>query len=219
MAAPNQSEVFVENLLAWYETNGRHDFPWRADDATPFNVLIAELMLQQTSAGQVLNVYGDFVRKYPTPESILETPREELADDIESLGLRKRIRYFQEASERLVENYDSSVPDTRSELIELQGVGEYTAASVLAHAFDKDVVAVDTNVARILSRVFDRDCGDKPEASENWKLAEELLPSGRSSGYIHALIDFGAKVCTASDPSCKRCPLASLCEYSSEEPS
>lgn len=219
MTTSNRSEVFVENLLAWYETNGRHDLPWRADDATPFSVLIAELMLQQTSAGQVLNVYGDFVQKYPTPESILDTPEEELTDDIESLGLRKRTRYFREASERLVESYDSSVPDTRSELLELQGVGEYTATSVLAHAFGKDVAAVDTNVARILSRVFGLDCGETPEASENWESAEELLPPGRSSDYIHALIDFGAVVCTATSPNCADCPVGNICEYGLENSS
>lgn len=219
MSSVNQSAVFVENLLTWYEENGRHSLPWRADDATPFNVLVAEFMLQQTSAGQVLNVYGDFVQKYPTPESILDTPQEELADDIESLGLRKRTRYVREASEQLVENHNSTVPNTRAELLELQGVGEYTANSVLAHAFEKDVAAVDTNVARILSRVFGLDCGDKPEASENWELAEELLPSERSSDYIHALIDFGAEVCTASNPSCESCPLDGICEYSPEESS
>jgi A/G-specific adenine glycosylase len=174
-------------------------------------------MLQQTSAGQVLNVYGDFVQKYPTPKSILDTPQEELADDIESLGLRKRTRYFREASEQLVENHNSSVPNTREELLELQGVGEYTATSVLAHAFEKDVAAVDTNVARILSRVFGLDCGNKPEVSENWELAEDLLPPGRSSDYIHALIDFGAEVCTASNPDCESCPLEGICEYTLEE--
>ena len=187
--------------------------------ATPFNVLVAEFMLQQISAGQVLNVYGDFVQKYPSPESILDAPQEELADDIESLGLRRRTRYFREASEQLVENHNSSVPNTRAELLELQGVGEYTATSVLAHAFEKDVAAVDTNVARILSCVFGLDYGDKPEASENWELAEELLPSGQSSDYIHALIDFGAEVCTVSNPSCESCPLEGICEYSSEESS
>lgn len=129
----------------------------------------------------MLNVYGDFVQKYPSPESILDTPQEELADDIESLGLRKRTRYFREASDQLVVKYDSTVPNTRSELLELQGVGEYTATSVLAHAFEKDVAAVDTNVARILCRVFGHDCGDKPEASENWELAEDLLPQDEAA--------------------------------------
>lgn len=219
MTSLNRSVVFADNLLDWYEENGRHGLPWRAEDTTPFEMLIAEFMLQQTSAGQVLNVYGDFVQKYPTPESILDTSQEELADAIASLGLRKRARYFRETSEQLVESYESTVPDGRSGLLELQGVGEYTAASILAHAFEKDVAAVDTNVARILSRVFGLDYGDNPEASENWELAEDLLPSGRSSDYIHALIDFGAEVCTARNPQCEDCLMGEICEYSPEESS
>ena len=125
-------------------------------------------MLQQTSAGQVLNVYGDFAKKYPTPESILATPHEELADDIESLGLCKRIRYFRESSEQLRENHEGPVPDTWAELLKLRCVGECTVTPVFVYAFEKDVVAVDTNVARILSRVFGLGCGGKPEESENW---------------------------------------------------
>lgn len=217
MVPRNWGAVFVDRLLVWYEMNGRHGLPWRADDASPFDVLVAELMLQQTSAAQVLNVYEEFIGTYPTPESILETPEERLAEDIESLGLQKRTRYLREASEQLVEDRDGAVPNTRSELLELQGVGEYTAASVLAHGFGKDVAAVDTNVARILSRVFDLDREDEPEASANWVLAEVILPPGRSSDYLHALIDFGAEVCTATDPSCEDCPVNFVCEFHESE--
>lgn len=213
MVSPNWGTVFVDRLLAWYEENGRHGHPWRADDVTPFNILAAEFMFQQTSAEQVLNVYEEFVEKYPTPESILETPQERLAEDIESLGLKKRTRYFYEASEQLVGDHDSTVPNSRSGLLELQGVGEYTAASVLAHGFEKDVAAVDTNVARILSRVFGLNRENDPTANENWVLAEVILPPGRSSDYLHALIDFGAEVCTATDPNCGECPANTLCEY------
>lgn len=213
MLPPNWGTAFVDRLLTWYEENGRHELPWRADDASPFDVLIAEFMLQQTSAAQVLNVYEEFIERYPTPESILDTPPEQLAEDIQSLGLRKRTRYLYESSEQLAEVHDSTVPNSRLELLELPGVGEYTAASVLAHSFEKDVAAVDTNVARILSRVFALDHENEPEANENWVLAEVLLPVGRSSDYIHALIDFGSEVCTASNPNCENCPANSVCEF------
>lgn len=213
MVPPNWGTVFVDRLLAWYEENGRHELPWRADDASPFDVLVAEFMLQQTSAPQVLNVYEEFIETYPTPESILETPEERLAEDIESLGLRKRTRYLYESSEQLAVDHDSTVPNSRTELLRLRGVGEYTAASVLAHGFGKDVAAVDTNVARILSRVFDLDREDEPEASANWVLAEVILPPGRSSDYLHALIDFGAEVCTATNPNCEDCPANTICEF------
>lgn len=217
MDTSNRGTVFVDRLLAWYEENGRHGLPWRADDTTPFNVLVAEFMLQQTSAAQVLNVYEEFIERYPTPESILETPQERLAEDIESLGLKKRTRYLYESSEQLVEDHNSTVPNSRSGLLELQGVGEYTAASVLAHGFEKDVAAVDTNVARILSRVFDLDREDEPAANENWVLAEVLLPPGQSSDYIHAFIDFGAEVCTATAPNCVTCPADTICEFYPEK--
>lgn len=217
MVPPNRGTVFVDRLLAWYEENGRHELPWRADGASPFGVLVAEFMLQQTSAEQVLNVYEECVEKYPTPESILETPQERLAEDIESLGLKKRTRYFYETSEQLVENRDGTVPNSRSGLLELRGVGEYTAASVLAHGFEKDVVAVDTNVARILSRVFDLNRENEPAANENWVIAEVLLPPGRSSDYLHALIDFGAEVYTASNPNCEDCPANTVCEFHLDE--
>ena len=219
MDSPNWGTVFVDRLLEWYEENGRHGLPWRVDDASPFAVLVAEFMLQQTSAAQVLNVYEEFVEKYPTPESILETPRERLAEDIESLGLKKRTRYLHESSEQLVEDHDGAVPNSRTKLLELRGVGEYTAASVLAHGFEEDVAAVDTNVARILSRVFDLGRENEPEASEIWVLAEVLLPPGRSSDYLHALIDFGAEVCTSTNPSCEDCPANTVCEFHpNEEP-
>ncbi|AEH36780.1 base excision DNA repair protein [Halopiger xanaduensis] len=214
---PNWGTDFVDRLLDWYEEHGRRGLPWRAADASPFEVLVAELMLQQTSARQVLNVYDAFVETYPTPESILETPRERLADDIEPLGLRKRTRYFYEASEQLVAEHDGAVPNDRSELLELRGVGEYTAASVLAHGFEKDVAAVDTNVARVLSRVFGLDRETEPEANENWVVAELLLPPDRGSDYVHAFIDFGAAVCTATDPNCESCPAGPVCEFRRNE--
>lgn len=216
MESLDQADAFIDELLAWYEQNGRHDLPWRAPSTSPFEVLVAELMLQQTSAKQVLNVYEDFVAKYPTPEMILDASIDELGDDIESLGLRKRARYFRETSEELVENHDSTVPDTKSDLLELQGVGEYTAACTLSHAFGKDAAAVDTNVARILSRVFGIGCEDDPEAEMNWEIAGELCPAGKSSDYIHALIDLGAATCTAASPECEECPVEDVCEYRKE---
>ena len=215
---PNERErTVVGNLLEWYEECGRHDLPWRERDANPFEVLVAELMLQKTSAGQVRGVFGDFVERYPNPESIVTASEGAIAEEIEPLGLRKRAGYFERASEQIVERHGGDVPEMRSELLDLHGVGEYTADSVLAHAHGKDAVAVDTNVARILSRVFGLDAADDPSATENWELAERLAPLGRCSDYLHALIDFGAAVCTASDPNCTSCPLGDSCEYRTDE--
>ncbi|WP_306055816.1 HhH-GPD family protein [Natronococcus wangiae] len=213
----DDGDEFVDTLLEWYTDNGRHDLPWRDPNATPFEILIAEYMLQQTSVEQVLGVYEEFVGKYPTPASIVDAESDEFGEDLEPLGLHKRTAYVERASEQIIGQYDGEVPNRLDELLDLHGVGEYTAASVLAHAYDGDVAAVDTNVARILARVFGLETEDEPDARENWELAERLAPSDRCGDFVHALIDFGASVCTASNPNCEGCPASGLCEYTDTE--
>ena len=210
-------ETFVDGILDWYEDHGRHDLPWREPDATPFEVLVAELMLQQTSAAQVRGVFEEFVAAYPSPGSLLAAPEGDVSEAIEPLGLRKRTTYFRRASAQLVARHAGDVPDSRSELLELHGVGEYTAASVLAHAFGRDVAAVDTNVARILARVYGLGTGGEPSASENRELAERLVPEGRADDFVLAVIDFGAAVCAAPEPNCEACPVQGICEHGESE--
>ncbi|WP_254864143.1 hypothetical protein [Halovivax gelatinilyticus] len=204
---------FVRALLDWYDANGRHDLPWRDPAASPFEVLVAELMLQQTSAGQVLNVYGEFVDRYPNAGALLAAPEADVLERIEPLGLRKRAAYFRRAAAQLLARHDGRVPDSRLELLDLHGVGEYTAASVLAHAHGRDAMAVDTNVARVLGRVFGYESAGNPEEPEMWNLADRLAPEGRCDDFLHGLIDFGAAICAATDPDCGSCPFEASCEY------
>lgn len=211
-----KDDGFVDELLRWYDENGRHDLPWRDPSRSPFEVLVAELMLQKTSAKQVLGVFDDFVEEYPDPQSIVDAPDREIVEEVESLGLRKRVSYFERSSNQIVERHGGDVPDDRNDLLNLHGVGEYTAGSVLAHAYERDVAAVDTNVARILSRVYGLDATDTPNAAELGDRAEELAPTGRCSDYLHALIDLGAEVCTPTEPDCVNCPIKVYCEYSPE---
>jgi len=211
-----KQEAFVGGLLEWYEENGRHGLPWRDPTASPFEVLVAELMLQKTSAEQVSGVFDGFVDEYPDPESVVDASEKEIAEEIEPLGLQKRVGYFERANEQIVERHGGDVPGEREELLNLHGVGEYTAASVLAHAYERDVAAVDTNVARILSRVFGLDAADDPTADELWERAGELAPPGRCSDYLHALVDFGAAVCSPTGPNCEDCPFEECCEYRAE---
>ena len=203
----------IVRILAWYDSEGRHGLPWRDPDASAFEVLVAELMLQRTSVEQVIPVYPEFVERYPTPDAVVRADESDLAGRVRPLGLAKRVEYLKRASERIVGEYDGRVPSDRSELLELRGVGEYTARSVLAHAHGEDVPAVDTNVARILSRLHDLDA----EADDLRERAEHLSPEGRGSDFTHALIDFGAKVCTAANPKCADCFVRDACEYYAEE--
>jgi len=215
--AADTDERFVAELLAWYETNGRHDLAWRTADAPAFEVLVAELMLQQTTVEQVRNVYSEFVDRYPTPEAVVDADRTRIAALIEPLGLPRRVEYLVRAAERLCTEHDGRVPSNRSDLLDLHGVGEYTARSVLSHAYGRDEPAVDTNVTRVLSRVFRSETGQDPSPAELHGLADRLVPGGSSSDFTHALIDFGAEMCTATDPNCDDCPTRDVCEYYEHE--
>lgn len=152
--SPDQEDRFADRLLEWYDSNGRHNLPWRAPDASPFEVLVAELVLQQTSVEQVMSVYPEFVERYPTPDAVVDTAETDLAERICPLGLSKRVGYFLRACDRIIEEHDGRVPANISDLLKLHGVGEYTARSVLAHAHGEDTPAVDTNVERVLLRAF-----------------------------------------------------------------
>ena len=202
----------IVRILAWYDSEGRHGLPWRDPYASAFEVLVAEFMLQRTSVEQVLHVYPEFVDRYPTPNAVVRADEHDLAERVRPLGLTKRVEYLQRASERIVEEYDGRVPSDRSELLELHGVGEYTARSVLAHVHGEDAPAVDTNVARVLSRLY----GPDTESKDLQRWAERLSPEGRGSDFTHALIDFGAEVCTATDPKCADCFVRDACEYYAE---
>lgn len=202
----------IVRILAWFDSEGRHGLPWRDPDTSAFEVLVAEFMLQRTSVEQVLQVYPEFVERYPAPDAVTEADEGDLMKEVRPLGLTKRVEYLKRTSERLVEEYDGRVPGERSDLLELHGVGEYTARSVLAHAHGEDVPAVDTNVARVLSRLHDLNA----EANDHQGWAEQFVPDGRGSDFTHALIDFGAEVCTAIDPNCADCPVRDACEYYAE---
>ena len=210
---PTDEGVPIVRILAWYDSEGRHDLPWRDPDVSAFEVLVAEFMLQRTSVEQVLRVYPEFVDRYPTSNAVVRADEPDLAEKFRPLGLTKRVEYLKRASERIVEEYDGRIPNDRSALLELHGVGEYTARSVLAHAHGEDAPAVDTNVARILSRLYGLDTGSK----DLHERAEQLAPDGRGSDFTHALIDFGAEVCTAVDPKCADCLVRDACEYYAQE--
>jgi len=201
--------TFAESLLDWYEENGRHSLPWRADERTAFEILVAEMLLQRTTAAAVSGAYPSFTARYPTPECVVAAPSADIAERIAPLGLTKRAEYLERCSAELLARHGGDVPRQRNALLALHGVGEYTAHSVLVHAFDEQTTAVDTNVRRLVSRVFNVD----PDSRRVGEVAETAVPSGRGSDFLHAMLDFAADVCTARAPACQRCPLEPECQY------
>ncbi|MEG4323157.1 MULTISPECIES: A/G-specific adenine glycosylase [unclassified Microcoleus] len=203
---------FRRHLKAWGQQNFR-DFPWRRT-CDPYAILVAELLLQKTTAATVAPVYQEFVRRYPTVEDLAAAPVEEVASLLQPLGLFFRSQKLRESMLVIQESYQGNVPRTEAQLLELPGVGKYIARSVCANAFGQPKAVLDTNVARILERFFGIDGGKvKSRSPELWEAADRVAPKREVGPWNLGLLDFGAAVCTAKNPRCGECPLQQQCDY------
>lgn len=203
-------------LLDWYAAN-RRDFPWRNTN-NPFEVLLAEKLLQQTKARNIVVViYTDLLAKYPTPQALVNAKEEELRKMIQPLGLVYRASEIIQMATEIVELYSGEVPSNLEDLLSLTGVGDYGARAVLSFAYNQNVPIVDTNVARFLHRL----CGiDDPLPTNPARkkylldLASELLVENRARDFNFAILDFCAAVCEPRVPQCHMCVLRKICTYS-----
>lgn len=184
------------------------DFPWRAT-RDPWLVLVSEVMLQQTSTGRVIERFERFVDMFPTPQVCATSPLAELLVEWQGLGYPRRCRNLHLAARVIVDDHGGAVPRDLDALLALPGVGPYTARAVLAFAFGDDAAVVDTNVARVLSRLS----GEALTAKAAQAMADNLLPVGHAWEWNQVLMDFGATVCTARSPQCGQCPLEAQCAY------
>lgn len=210
---PSKKELFVDTLLEWHKRNSR-DFPWRRI-SDPYKILISEILLQKTRAENVVSVFNSFSVKYPDAEKLSAAPYNEIKNDIEILGLsNQRAEKLQKLAKILVEKYNGKLPNNKNELLELPGIGNYIANAVLCFAFGYDVPLLDTNIGRIIERVFSlKVSGEERKKDKVWEMLAEFVPKGKSREYNYSLIDFGALVCTAKNPRHNLCPLTKICDY------
>lgn len=213
MEFSSKKDLFVDALLEWYIRN-RRDFPWRRT-SDPYVVLISEILLQKTRAGNIVTVFNKFIGKYPNAEKLSIASFSDLKNEIKTLGLHaQRATKLQKLARVLVEKYNGKVPNNKKELLELPGIGFYIANAVLCFAFGYDAPLLDTNIGRIVERVFSiKVTGEERKKSRVWDKIAEFIPEGKSREYNYALIDFGALVCTAKNPRHNLCPLADICDY------
>jgi A/G-specific adenine glycosylase len=210
---PDEVAGTVERILTWYATAAR-DLPWRRPDATPWGILVSEIMLQQTPVNRVLPAWEAWLSRWPTPARLASEAPGEAVRAWGRLGYPRRALRLHAAAVAMVERHDGQVPFQVAELLALPGVGAYTARAVAAFAFGQRVPVVDTNVARVAARVL---AGTEPaltvRASDLTRV-EALLPEHDAPRASVALMELGALVCTARDPRCPSCPVRAECCWS-----
>ena len=172
-------------------------------------MLVSEVMSQQTQIDRVVAKFEPFIEKFPTPASCARAPLGELLVIWQGLGYPRRCRNLHDSAQIMMREYDGQVPGTLDELLALPGIGPYTARAVLAFADGADVGVVDTNVARVFSRVENREL----RSHELQGMADEVVPRSSSWEWNQIVMDFGARMCTSQAPKCAECPIRSLCAW------
>ena len=200
-------------LRAWFRRHHR-DLPWRRT-RDPYHVLVSELMLQQTQVVRVVDYYHRFLARFPTIHALAEAPPRRVMAAWQGLGYYARARNLHALSRHVVRERDGRLPAEPEALRALPGVGAYTAGAVASFAHERRAALVDTNVARVIARVFAPalDPRRPRDLRAIWAIAEAILPRTGRATWTHnqALMELGALVCTARVRHCARCPLRSAC--------
>jgi A/G-specific adenine glycosylase len=207
---------FSRRLRRWYARNAR-DLPWRRT-RDPYEVLVSELMLQQTQVSRVVTRYGEFLERFPTLHDVARATPRRVMEAWDGLGYYARARNLHSLARRVTDkgrSRDARLPADAAELRGLPGIGAYTAGAVSSFAYERRAALVDTNVARVIKRVFAPSVDPKSSRGQRevWAIAESLLPRTGRATWTHnqALMELGALLCTARVAHCERCPVRSLC--------
>lgn len=194
-----------DKLNQWYQQHGRHDLPWRnIDDA--YKIWVSEIMLQQTQVKTVLErFYFPFLKSFPTLEDLANADLDAVLKKWEGLGYYTRARNLHKTAQIVKD----TLPQSVHELIQLPGIGQSTAHAIASFAYKTPVPIMDANVKRILYRLFAISaCSDKVL----WQKAYEFFDPQRPYDFNQAMMDLGAMVCTAKNPSCNSCPYEAICQ-------
>lgn len=207
MSEQDVIEEFRSKLLGWASDNLR-TFSWR-ETTDPYEVLVAEILLQKTAAEKVEPIYDELLAAYPTPEALANADQERLADIIYSLGFQNQ------RSSALISIggaiRDAGVPDKAEELLELPYVGRYVANATLCFAFGQPRPIVDANVVRVYNRVVGEEFDYRDD--EVWSFADDVLPADNAQRYNLAILDFAAMICAPKAPNCGNCFFTDSCRY------
>src|SRR5258706_8918405 len=213
LPAPPDRRRFRQRLLTWYGRHGR-DLPWRKTD-DPYHILVSEIMLQQTQVDRVLPKYAEWLDKYPSMEVLAEAPEKDVTKTWYPLGYNIRPRRLQSIARESVAKYGGRLPSDEATLLSFKGIGQYTAGAIRSFAFRERAAILDTNVARVLFRVFVAAGDPKAHVMKRhlWTVSDALVPSRDVFDFNQALMDLGAMVCVARSPKCLVCPMQKDCAW------
>src|SRR5438270_3302455 len=211
-ARAEQGARFRRKLLAWCARAAR-DLPWRRT-RDPYRVLVSEFMLQQTQVSRVAEYYPRFIERFPDLETLANAKPRAVREAWDGLGYYARASNLHALARVVSRDSDGTLPAEPEELIKLPGIGPYTAGAVASFAYEKPVPAVDTNVARVLRRVFFGSRLPSPASRDIWRLAAGLVPKNgkRAWRFNQAVMELGALICVARKPRCPECPVRTTCK-------
>lgn len=200
-----------DGLLGWFRAN-RRDLPWRRT-RDPYRILVSEIMLQQTQVDRVLPFYARFLDRFPTVEALAAAPAGDVITAWAGLGYNRRAVNLQRTAQAVVAERGGVFPQTVDELRTLPGIGPYTAGAIACFAFEQDAAFIDTNMRRVIHRLFFGVDVPGPVAPEMTivEMARLLVPPGNGWEWNQGLIEFGALQCTSRKPACVVCPLQTGC--------
>jgi A/G-specific adenine glycosylase len=203
--------TFHVGLLRWYKKNKRN-LPWRETNS-PFIIWISEIMLQQTRVETVVPYFQRFISLFPNVQTLAKADLQDVLKAWEGLGYYSRVRNMHRAAKIITDKFDGHFPSSFEDIIQLPGIGRYTAGAIGSIAFRIAVPVVDGNVIRVLSRIFEikEDITLAKTKNQFWQLAEQLVPPTSPGDFNQAIMELGATVCLPRNPLCTNCPLSSVC--------
>ena len=211
MRGSSPARPIAPALLAWFARNNRATLPWRVDRA-PYRIVVSEFMLQQTQVDRVVPLFEAFVARWPTFDALAAASQADVVRAWRGLGYNSRATRLHALARTVCDVHAGDLPRDEATLRTLPGIGPYTARAIAAFAFDADVVAIDTNVRRIVHRTqFGIEWPPRAAPAALDDVATALVPAGDAFAFNSALMDLGSSLCTARAPKCLLCPLQPVC--------
>jgi A/G-specific adenine glycosylase len=197
-------------LLEWFAAYGR-DLPWR-HTRDPYRIMVAEIMLQQTQVDRVVPKYRAFLDLYPTLQALAAAPTADVIRAWTGLGYNRRAVNMQRAARAVLDEHDGQFPRDLPGLLKLPGIGPYTAGAIACFAFEQDVAFMDTNIRRVMQRLFAGPEESAPAGEARLlAIAQAVVPPAQGWPWNQAIMELGALICTAAAPACWRCPVQAHC--------